>query len=442
MPLSDLADIQISTSGAGLSLPGFGVAMILGGYSKTWAERSRTYSQLAGGVDADFAAGTPEYLAAASLFGQTPHPTSVVIGRGTRPATQAFKVSIPTPLPQLATAFSIVIDGTTYTFTSDATPTQAEVCDGLSTACGAIAGLTMTEDGGKTYFTLTGVAGAWHRVSLVEQAPGVTLLSIEETTVDPGVASDLGEIATENPNFYAVVLPYKSKAIMSAAAVWVEANERLMVFASQESAIISVAISGATDVATTAKAAAYARTAIVYDPDNGVFADAALLGRCLPETPGSETWADKTLAIAPARNLTGTHLANLRAKNCGWVYSIAGRNLTQEGKVAAGEWIDTVRGRDALKVDMQGRIVTRIADSKKIPYTDKGATIIEGEMRASLKEFERRGFIAEGTSDVVMPKVAAQSSVDRANRYFPGATFTGVLAGAIHKISILGALAP
>jgi hypothetical protein len=441
MPLSDLADIQISTSGAGLSLPGFGVAMILGAYGKSWSERSRTYSKLAGGVDVDFASGTPEYLAAAALFGQNPHPTSVMIGRGILPATQIFRINVPATLPQQVDTFAVVIDGVTYTTAAcDSTPTQAEVIVLVAAALAAVPGLTRTSDG--TGVILTGVSGAWHRVALAEDAPGVTVLGVEETTADPGVATDLGQIATENGDFYAVVSIYKSKAIMTAAAVWVEANERLMVFASQESAIITTALSGGTDVATTAKAAAYARTAIVYDPDNGIFADAGLLGRCLPETPGSETWADKTLAIVPARNLTGTHLANLRAKYCGWVYSIAGRNLTQEGKVAAGEWIDTVRARDALKVDMQGRIVPRIANSKKIPYTDKGATILEGEMRASLKEFERRGFIAEGTSDVTMPKVATQSSNDRSNRYFPGATFTGILAGAIHKIAISGALAP
>lgn len=451
MPLSDLANISISTSGAGLGLPGFGVALILGAYSKTWPERVRTYSSLVAGVDADFAAGTPEYLAAAALFGQNPRPDAVMIGRGTRKPTQVFKVYIPADgsLAQQVTTFVVTVGGVDYTFTSDATPTQAEVTTGVAAALSAgtgTHGLTVTSVAGT--ITMTGAVGAWQRVCLKENAPGVTILGLEETTADPGVASDLGEIATENGQFYAVTLIHKSKAIMSAAAPWVEASERLLAFASQESTIITAAVGGATDAAATAKTAAYARTAVMYDPDNGVFADAAILGRCLPETPGTETWANKTLAGVPARNLTATHLVNLRAKNAGWVYSIGGRNLTEEGKVAAGEWIDTVRGRDALKVDMQGRVVTRIADAKKIPYTDRGAAILHGEILASLRSFEpggtnatkEAGLIAEGSSFVIMPRVSAQSVVDRGARYFPGVQFGGDLAGAIHKLKAAGTL--
>lgn len=455
MPLSDLANVQVSTSGAGLTLPGFGTPMILGAFGKTWPERYRTYSSLVGGVDADFAVGTPEYLAAQALFAQNPAPSQVVIGRGTRKPTQVFKITVPAVLDQVVTKFVITVDGVDYTFTSDATPTQAEVCDGMSTAMNAVPGLTMAEDGGKTYFTLTGVAGAWHRVYVHENAPGVTILGIEETTADPGgtgTAADLGEIATAGGGsgaaWYAPILIFKSKAIVSAAAAWVEAAKLLLIVASQESAIPGTAQAGATDVAATLQTAAYMRTHVLWEPDNGIFADAGLLGACLPLQPGTETWANKTPAGVPARNFTGTMLANLAAKNAGWVYSVAGRNLTEQGKTAGGEWIDQVRGIDALTVDMQGRIVLAIANAKKIPYTDRGAAVLESAMRASLTSFEpggtnadkEAGLLAEGSSDVTMPKVSAQNQNDRSNRYFPGAKFTGNLSGAIHKIQINGTL--
>jgi hypothetical protein len=92
---------------------------------------------------------------------------------------------------------------------------------------------------------------------------------------------------------------------------------------------------------------------------------------------------------------------------------------------------------------MQGRIFDRLRSApEKIPYTDGGATIVQGEIAASLKAFVDRGFIAPGSTTVTVPKVKDQGPNDRANRYFPGITFGGDLAGAIHKLSISGALAP
>jgi hypothetical protein len=324
-----------------------------------------------------------------------------------------------------------------YSFTSDATPTAAEVIAGLVSAINAGTGTHgLTAANQTTYMSLTAALGAWQSVEVLD----VNLLSLEQNQADPGVAADLAAIQLEQPDWYALVYPWNSKACILAAAAWVEANEKLFVAQSQETAIITTAEGGATDVAKAVKDAAYARTAILYDPNNGSFADAALLGRMLPEDPGSETWALKTLAGVTARGYTGTHLTNLKAKRAGWYYAIAGRNLTQEGKSGAGEWIDTVRGRDALKVDMQGRLLLRLADAKKVPYTDAGATIVQSEVTASLDAFVRRGFIAEGSVVVAVPKVSTQSPTDRGNRFFPGVTFTGTLAGAIHKISLQGTL--
>lgn len=438
MPLDDIANISISTSGGGLSLPGFGTPLILGGYSKAWAERVRSYSSLTD-LAVDFAAGTPEYLAAAAIFSQNPRPSTVRIGRCALKPTQGWKLTPAAVLAQAITVFKVKIGGVEYSWTSDATPLAAEVVAGLVTAINAgtgTHGLTASNQGAGTYVGLVAALGAWQSVEVLD----VNLLTLEQNHADPGLATDLAAIQLENPDWYAVVNPWNSKASILAIAAWVEANEKLFVAQTQDTPVIADAEAGATDVAKSAKTAAYARTAIIYDPNNGSFADAALLGRCLPEDPGSETWALKTLAGVPARGYTGTHLTNLKAKRCGWYYTVAGRNLVQEGRVAANEWIDTVRGRDALKVDMQGRLLLRLADARKVPYTDAGAVLVQGEISASLDAFVRRGLISDGSVVVTVPKVATQSSTDRSNRYFPGITFTGVLAGAIHKLSIQGTL--
>ncbi len=440
MPLDDIANISISTSGGGLSLPGFGTPLILGGYSKAWAERVRTYTSLTD-LSVDFAAGTPEYLAAAAIFSQNPRPSQVRVGRCAMKPTQGWSITPAASLPQVVTDFKVTIGGVVYTFTSDATPTVAEVVAGLVTALNAgtgIHGLTASNQGTGAYVGLVAALGAWQSVQVMD----VNLLSIAQNHADPGLATDLAAIQLENPDWYAIVNPWNSKASILAIAAWAEANEKLFVAQSQDTEIIAVALGGAADVAKAVQTAAYARTAVLYDPNNGAFLDAGLLGRCLPEDPGSETWALKTISGVPARGYTGTHITNLKSKRCGWYYTVAGRNLSQEGKVGAGEWIDTVRGRDALKVDMQGRLLQRLADAKKVPYTDAGATIVQAEISASLDAFVKRGFISDGSVAITVPKVKDQSSTDRSNRYFPGITFTGTLAGAIHKLSIQGTLTP
>jgi hypothetical protein len=445
VPLSDVANIQISTSGAGLTQPGFGTALILGGYSKAWAERTRFYSELAGGVDVDFAVGTPEYLAAEKLLSQNPRPELIAIGRGTRKPTQVFKLTIPAVLAQVVTKFSLTIAGAEVSFTSDANPTQAEVAQGLTDAINvgtAAHHLGAVKDAGNGFITIThDTVGGWTRLAMVDQAPGVQVLSIEETSADPGVAADLGEIAVESgANWYALVTTHKSTAIVTAAAAWVEANEKLYPVQSIETAIPNTALAGATDIATAQKALAHARTGVFYDPDNGAFLDAALLGRVLPLTAGSETWALKTLSGIVARTYTGTQLVNLKAKLCGWYYSLWGRNVTQEGKVAAGEYFDTIRGRDALKVDMQGRVFLALAIPDKVPFTDGGASMVAAEIHASLEAYVRIGFLVEGSTTVTMPKISTVSVNDKALRKLTGIKFGAQLAGAIHKTDIAGVL--
>jgi hypothetical protein len=439
VPLSDVADIQISTTGGGLSLPGFGTCLVLGGYSKTWVERVRTYASLAE-IAVDFGTTTPEYKAAEKLFSQNPRPTRVKVGRGTLPPTQRWKIAVASV--KNSTAYKVKVRDNEASFTSDADALNDEIVAGLVTAVNALAGDGVTASAvgsvGSQYVQLLGTAGSWDWVEVLD----TNLLSLEQDHADPGVATDLAAIHLYDPDWYALVTCWNSKACVLAAAAWVEANEKLYVVQTQDTPVIATAEGVATDVAKTVKDLAYARTSVWYDPATATFLDAALLGRCLPLEPGSETWAMKTLAGVPARSYTGTHLTNLKAKRCGWYYAIAGRNVTFEGKVAANEWIDTIRGRDALKVDMQGRIFQRLADAEKIPYTDAGATVVQGEIQASLDAFVRRGFIAEGSVEVFVPAVSDQNPTDRSNRYFPGITFGGDLAGAIHKLAIVGRLSP
>ncbi len=433
MPLSDVVDVQITASTAGLTLPGFGTPLVLGGYNKAWAERVRYYADPVS-LSGDFPAGTPEYIAGSAIFAQTPRPMQIAIGRGQNKPTPHWTITPVASIPQQVTTFTVKIGARSYSFVSDPTPTAAEVVAGLTPLINvdtATHGLTAS---GTNSLALVGAAGSWQSVSVGD----VKLLRIVQDHVDPGVAPDLDAIRLDNDNWYALINPWNSSAMLLSTAAWVEANKKLYLAGSQETQIIDTSNSTATDVAMQVMTNAYKRTAVVYSPSNADFLDAAEMGRMLPEDPGSETWALKTLAGVPATTFTGTHLANLRAKNCGWYYSVAGRNITQQGKVGDAEFIDTIRFLDWLQVDIQSRVFLAVANAKKIPYTDVGAAIIQTQVKASLAAGEAVGGLVPGQSVVTVPPVAKQNPSDKANRHMPGVVFTGVLQGAIHDVVIRG----
>jgi hypothetical protein len=92
MPLSDIATVTVTTTGAGVTRAGYGVPLIVS-HTASWAERYRTYTSLSG-VNDDFDANEPEYLAAQAIFSQSPSPNSIVIGRAALKPAQAFLVGV------------------------------------------------------------------------------------------------------------------------------------------------------------------------------------------------------------------------------------------------------------------------------------------------------------------------------------------------------------
>ena len=432
--LSDVVQVSVSLISGGLSLAGFGTPLILGGYSKAWPERVRFYQDLVG-LAVDFAPGTPEYLAAQAIFAQNPHPSKVAVGRCALPPTQRWTIT-PLTTTQAVQKYVVKIGGVEYPFTSDVDPTAAEIVTGLTALVNAATGTHGLTASGTNTLVLTGAAGSWQFVEVGD----VNLLRIVQDHADPGIATDLAAIALETSDWYALVNPWNSTAEVTAIAAWAEANQKLFIAQTQETQVIDTADGTATDIAHSEKGLAHGYTSIWYSPSNGDFLDAGLAGACLPLDPGSETWALKTIAGVPVRTFTSTQVTNLQAKRCGYYYAVAGRNVTQEGKVASSSigFIDMRRFLDWQVQDMQARCFVAMATSKKTPYTEGGMAILQAAILASLEAGENVGGLVKGMSSCSVPKVLSQSPVDRANRYVSGITWAAQAQGAAHKLSIQG----
>jgi hypothetical protein len=428
--LDSIVAITITTETAQVTQAGFGTPLVLSAHTKN-TDRIRRYTDLAGLVADGFVATNPEYLAIAAIFAQNPRPTSVALGR--RALQPTMKATL-TPTASNSATYVVTIDGVAYSFTADSSATAAEVVAGLTALVNADGACAVTASGSTTLVLTADAPGVAFRLAV----NSTDLLSIAVDNVDPGVATDLAAIALVDNDWYALVSLFKSALEVAAIAAWAESNDKIFIVALQDTGVIG---SGTADIASTLKTSAYARTAPLYHPANGTFADAALAGKCLPFDPGSETWAFKTLAGVAAVALTATQQANLKTKRVTAYVTIGGVNITVDGKVSANEYIDVIRFRDWLKARMQERIFTLLANAKKIPFSDAGAALLEAEVRAQLREgVDVGGLDGNPAPTTSVPRIADVSTINRAARHLPGVAFTGKLAGAVHDLAIAGTI--
>jgi len=439
MALSDYVTLTISQTTVNPTRQGFGVGLILSA-TASFVERVRTYGSLAD-VAVDFPITTSaEYLAAQAYFAQSPSPSKLMIGRSANKPTQVYQLSAITPTSNISYTYQLRVRGKGFAdalvqFTSDATPTDAEYAAGMVAALNAVVGKNYTAAGAASPVTITGnAAGDWFSIEVVDPATQKVL----QTHADPGVAADLTAINAENSGWYALYTLYNSKLYAIAAAGFVESNKKVYIADSNDTNTIITA-TGNADLIDQIKTNAYARTLGFYHPSPASMAGAALLGKRLPLDPGSETWKFATLAGVPTFPMTATHRGNITARNGNSYESVAGVNVTFDGKTGDGNFLDVKRGLDWLEDDMSKSVFGALAGASKIPYTDPGIAVIEAQVRGSLKRATDRGILTNNPAFVVtVPKVADVATSDKTSRTLNNVKFTATLAGAVHSANIVG----
>ncbi len=174
---------------------------------------------------------------------------------------------------------------------------------------------------------------------------------------------------------------------------------------------------------------------------NMSFPEFAWLGGLLPKAPGSITWKFKQLVGVTPDVLTTTAVNNIEAKNGNTYQTVGGVNITQQGIVASGEFIDIIRGIDWIQARIGENVFSVLVNADKIPYTDPGVGVIIGTIRSFLTgPAVDNNVLVENTISVFAPKVADVSTSDKQNRLLPDVIFGATLAGAIHKTVITGKL--
>lgn len=429
MSLSSIVDVQITRQTASVSQAGFGTMLILG-FNAAFPERIRFYEDM-DGVSTDFTSSDEEYKAATAAFSQNPRPSRLAIGRAESLVAGVYLLDCNQAMAG-ADSISVTVNGTVCT---------ASTLAALATAIDAVAGVASAVVAGTPDFTITITADLGTPLTVSGLAITTTLgltATLTNPTPEKTVVTALDAIALESDDYYALVLTIQALASQVAAAAWIEARRKIFFARSNDANVKSAG--STTDIAYLLKAAAYDRSVVIaHYPSTDDFIDAGWLGKMLPEDPGSATFKFKTIAGATVDILSASESTAVKGKNGNTYETVGGVNITSEGVVASGEFIDIIIGIDWLQARIQERVYAKLVQNKKIPFTDAGVAVIENEVRAQLKQAVSVGLLAASPEfTVTVPKVVDVSPADKALRYLPGITFAATLAGAIHKTQIRG----
>jgi len=496
MSLSDIVSVSITAQTRTPTQVGFGTPLIAA-YHTVFPERTRIYESVTDMLTDGFASTDPAVLAATAVFAQNPRPEQVIVGRTENDEVKTIKVTPNSSDLRASKAYEVYLDGQLRYFTTDASPTVAEICTGLEAALEPPAwtistsytvGKYVTNDATpkKVYRCTTAGTSAgsggpkgvgsgivdntcvWEYVGSdlsVKATDNTTYVTVEGDTVaddfrlyvsDPnilwtndvtadgspsGIAADLAAISVENDDWYGLISTNQGKAVVTAAAAYIETLKKIFVIASMDS---DIAETGSGDLASALETAGYVRTMVIYHyKANEQYPDAAWVGKCLPKSPGSITWKFKSLAGVDYMTLTATKENNIRGKHCNYYTQIAGLSITQEGWTSGDEWMDITNGSDFICARMQEYIFGALANADKIPFTDKGIAVVEGQVWAVLRLAVKNDILVDDENLTVTVPLADDVPVaDRANRLLPDVQFEGRLAGAIHAVTISGVVSP
>ena len=221
------------------------------------------------------------------------------------------------------------------------------------------------------------------------------------------------------------------------AAIWAQSQKKAAFFL--EAAAAAQDPGDATDLASLAGALGHNRTAPFFDPTATNWPDFAAVGKQAPKTPGSTTWHMQALVGAPG--FVPSNRQALEDKKYSWNELFAGvsgqPSALQNGQVASGQFIDTIRARDNFDQDLTESLFFLFLNSEKVPYTEDGVDLIETVIREVVKRWERNGFLVYSSLVITRVPVADISSSVRGTRCFDGISFTVRAQGAIHKIDPL-----
>ena len=391
MGLAEIVSVSISLSGANPTFQNFG-AGLFAAYHTQYTDRVRTYTSLAG-VAVDFSTTSTVYFAASQFFGANPSPTTFLVGRRALAGTATWTITaLDSTVGDLIT---FNLEGKLISTTAGASASATAALINTAITSASISALATFAQVGAVITGTAAVPGHCIRF----QNWNINQIDLENTTADPGIATDMIAInnaayANGNSGFYGVSLDSQSDAEVKALAVWATAaNLKELFFDSSDTSITSTTT---TDLFSVLKGDSYSRVVPLYNGnDTWSYAGVALMAVSLVNTPGSYTLDLKELVGVTPDSLTDTVATNIQNKNGNIYRTMANLNLVTKGTNSNGGFEDTQRFTDWLTNTMQIRLVALLAGVKKLPYTDKGVRTVGAAINGVLVDGIRMGGLSD-----------------------------------------------
>lgn len=278
--------------------------------------------------------------------------------------------------------------------------------------------------------------------AIFSQNPSVNKIVVgRKDSGDASIDAALNAIANENNDWYGVVVDQSMVANFADVASWVETAKKFAIFWITD--VNAYDASKSTDLASVLKLANRNRSAVIWHatPTGGAdYPDAAWMGDGFPYEPGTSTWAYKTLNGVTPDTLLASQETALKGKNCNYYTTVGGVSITQEGKVASGEYIDIIIGTDWIEARLREAVYSALVNNRKIPYDDTGIAMIEGLVKGVLNEAASKGILQADSIAVTVPKYADIPQADKLARKLPDVKFSALYQGAIHSVTINGTI--
>lgn len=445
-----LAIANIALDTATVSRQGFGTILFVGKHN-FFSERIKTYTSTLSMTDDGIPTTSNIFIAAQGAFSQTPSPTSIKIGRQETTTILALSNFVASTSSHVVTLEANGIASAEITV--PANTTEELTIDDIITAIDAVfsAKITAAKVGvaadAKVHLTQTVSGTDWFIVSGLTNLIETFLALSTETAADT-----ISAISLEDDAYYYFTAEDKSSTFVLAAAADIEAKLKLYRTSVDEATSL---LSTPTGIIADLNTANYFRTSAFFHHEATTkFPEVAALAEISFAVTGTVTYANRIVAaVSPSQNATGkdittTEQLNLKKVNGDFFARVGGSTtdpvITVVGKVAAGEWIDNIVGRDNLQVDIEADFTNLLIRQKasKIAFNNKGVNQLRSVLQTVLSLYTFNGIhnFIEDDFEVIIPDQVNFNPADKATRTFKQITFKATLTNAIHMVEITGTL--
>lgn len=443
--IDKVVEVTLTYGTAVIETARFDIPLILAAHNST-GNTVEVFTSPDALLQAGFTAGSPVYQMASLMFQGVGAPGQVIVGK--RPLDN-YSLAITSANN---TTYTLTLKrgavSKTFSFTSDASSTAAEIASGLQAL---IVGdstwasrITATANTGT--LVLTPVTGEYVDVSVGN--------NIKVTrTVSSNILDDISEVTDANNTWFWLVSDSHLADDVSALAGYAQANDKIYWFSSQDPDVVN-AEDG--NILSRLTLEGYNNTGFAMwrtDADT-VFPEAAVVGAMAAADPGTTTLHGKTLMGLSVQKLTPTQETNIVAQNGNIYRREYGVNFYRDGRMVSGNFCDTIHHALWVKARVAESIfglLKRQSDLLKgVRFTAIGLAQIEqaiynnpinvGILNESIANeiniSEETGMREDLRPTIYVPNRSDIPDNDIAQRILNGVVVEYVYAGFIHYVKV------